>query len=310
VMTTKAKRKRKATSVPIVLIDTCVWLDLAKDHHQKALLQAMETLVERSELRLFVPRTVLEELERNKARIVVESGRTLVAALKRAREVVARFGHRRRKRSALREIDEIDHKLLNLGDDAAEMLVRVEDLLKKAVVIEISDALKLRAANRAIEKKAPFHRQRNGMADAIIIEAYAGLVGGAAADQQTAFVTHNAKDFSHPTDNNQLPHPDLADLFANGRSHYFITLGEALRMLGGEEFADLMIEDEWLNQPARRLKEIIDAEDEFHTKVWYNRHMTLREEVEDGKVKIVEQGGDYFQNTVQRDVWGANAESW
>ena len=47
---------------PILLIDTCVWLDLAKDHHQKALLRAMEVLVERKELVLSVPRTVLEEL--------------------------------------------------------------------------------------------------------------------------------------------------------------------------------------------------------------------------------------------------------
>jgi len=36
----------------------------------------------------------------------------------------------------------------------------VETLLGEAEVIDIIDALKLLAANRAIEKRAPFHRQR------------------------------------------------------------------------------------------------------------------------------------------------------
>src|SRR5690348_4569735 len=106
-----AKVAKRVWHPPILLIDTCVWLDLAKDHHQEALLRAMETLVERKELGLAVPCVVAEELARNKARIVEESGRSLAAALKRAREVVAVFGDRRRKRSALREIDEVDHKL-------------------------------------------------------------------------------------------------------------------------------------------------------------------------------------------------------
>jgi hypothetical protein len=262
----------------------------------------METLVERKELVLTVPRIVFDELARNKDRIVEESGRSLMSALKRAREAVAEFGERRRRQSALREIDEVDHKLVNLGDDAAEMLSRVGALLKKAKIIELTNALKVRAANRGIEKKAPFHRQRNGMGDAVIIEAYAEVADSAMPLQRTAFVTHNTKDFSHPT-HNKLPHPDLAPLFGRIKSRYFITLGEALRSLGSEEFADLMIEERWANIPARRLKEIVAAEDELTTKVWYNRHMIRREMIEAGKIKLVDKDTTYGPGVIQKDIW-------
>ena len=85
------------------------------------------------------------------------------------------------------------------------------------------------------------------MGDAIIIEVYADVMEAAKSGQRTAFVTHNIKDFSHPTGNNKLPHPDLEPFFSRVKSRYFITLGEALRSLGSEEFADLMIEEEWIN---------------------------------------------------------------
>ena len=140
---------------------------------------------------------------------------------------------------------------------------RIENLFARTAVIEISDAVKLRAAQRAIEKRAPFHRQRNGIEDAILIEVYADAAGTKPkAGTRFAFVTHNTKDFSHYNVNNKLPHPDIAACFSPRRSLYFITLGEALRRVAPAQFADLMIEQEWVEEP-RRLTEIIAAMDEL-----------------------------------------------
>jgi len=118
------------------------------------------------------------------------------------------------------------------------------------------------------------------MADAILIELYAVAAGE--KGQRFGFVTHNTKDFSHSAGDNNLPHPDIAGCFSRIKSRYFITLGEALRALGSEENADLMIEQDWAAQPPRRLSEIVAAEEEFFAKVRYNRHMVRREKVEDG----------------------------
>src|SRR5207248_6055060 len=108
-----------------------------------------------------------------------------------------------------------------------------------------------------------FHRQKNSISDAILIEVYADAVTAkATAGTRFAFTTHNTKDFSHPAASNKLPHPDMADCFSRVKSLYFITLGEALRRVQPGQFADLMIEQEWVEEP-RRLTEIVQAIDEL-----------------------------------------------
>jgi hypothetical protein len=87
---------------------------------------------------------------------------------------------------------------------------------------------------------------------------------------------------------------------------YFITLGEALRRVKPAQLANLMIEQQWVEEP-RRLTEIVDAIDELVTKVWYNRHQVRRERVENGKTKLVEKETfpikDHRTRPIQRDIW-------
>jgi hypothetical protein len=290
-----------------ILIDTCVWLDLAKDYHQQTILGALEELVRHGEVSLILPRPIVDEFARNKARIIEESSRSLSSTLKRVKDAVDKFGDPRRKRMVLRELNDVDHRLPTLGGAAAATVSRIEHLFGRTPVIETSDVVKLRAAQRAIDKRAPFHRQRNGIDDAILIETYADAVGSkVTAGTRFAFVTHNTKDFSHPNATNKRPHPDIAACFSRVRSLYFITLGEALRRVDPEQFADLMIEQEWFGEP-RRLTEIVDAIDELVTKVWYDRHQVTLQKIEAGKTNIVEKEtfppNDPLRRPIQRDVW-------
>lgn len=290
-----------------MLIDTCVWLDLAKDHQQQALLGALEELIRHGKLSLILPRTVVDEFTRNKGRIAEEGGRSLSSTLKRAKDAVNSLGNPRRKRLVLRELNEVDHKLPTLGDAAIGSIARIEKLFMSSAVIEISDAVKLRASQRAIDRRAPFHRQRNGIDDAILIEIFADVIGSHdTRGTRFAFVTHNTKDFSAAGIHNKHPHPDIASCFSKIRSLYFITLGEALRRVEPDLFADLMIEQDWVEEP-RRLSEIVDTIDELVTKVWYNRHMVRCEKIADGTIKIVEKETfpvrDHEGRPVQRDIW-------
>jgi hypothetical protein len=291
----------------LILIDTCVWLDLAKDYKQQALLGALEQLTRQGSMALILPRTIVDEFGRNKARIVEESSRSLSGTLKRVKEVVSKFGDPRQKRMVLRQLDDVDHRLPVLSGAAVETVERVERLFGQATVIEISDAVKLRAAQRAIDKVAPFHRQRNGIDDAILIETYLEVVGGKVPrGTRFAFVTHNTKDFSCPNASTKFPHSDIAPAFSRVRSLYFTTLGEAIRRLAPDQFADMVIEQEWLDEP-RRLKEIVEAIDEFATKVWYNRHQVARQKLARGQIKLVEKETfpvkDHLRRPIQRDVW-------
>jgi hypothetical protein len=228
-----------------LLVDTCVWLDVAKDHQQEATLGVLAELVRQGEVSLIVPRIVLDEFARNKARILQEGQRSLSGVLKRAKEVVNRLGDVKGKNLVLQHLNEVDFKLPRIGESAVESISRVQKLLTAAAVVEVSDTAKLRAAERAIAKKAPFHTQRNSMADAVLMELYGELMAVKNPGVRFAFVTHNIKDFSHPSADNRLPHPDFAAYFSRIKSRYFISLSEALKRVRPALISDMMLEYEW-----------------------------------------------------------------
>ncbi|HEY3761945.1 MAG TPA: PIN domain-containing protein [Verrucomicrobiae bacterium] len=289
-----------------LLIDTCVWFDLAKDHQQESLLSVLEELIKQGQISLILPRTVVDEFVRNKARITEDSGRSLSSVLKRVKEAVNKFGEGKGKRIALDQLNEVDYKIPILGEAAIGAIARIEKLFADSKIIELTNEIKLRAAQRAIEKRAPFHKQRNGINDAILIEVYAGFIKDKNAPGiRFAFITHNTSDFSHPNNNNKLPHPDIANYFSKIKSLYLISLGEVLRRVQPELVSDLMIDQEWTQEP-RRLTEILEALEGLLDKIWYNRHQNLCYQVEMGKVKIVEKKNWSIKNnarTIVREIW-------
>lgn len=207
----------------------------------------------------------------------------------------------------IEQLNDVDHRLAALAENIAETVARIEKLFQTARIIPTSDALKLRAAQRAIDGRAPFHRNKNSFNDAILIETYAeALATMSAKAVRFAFVSHNTTDFSAPNLNNKLPHPDIAAHFSKERSLYFITLGETLRRVEPHLLADIMVEQEWVEEP-RRLKEILDAMDLLFHQVWYNRHQVSRYKIERGKIKLVERETFPVKNhatrPIQRDVW-------
>jgi hypothetical protein len=291
-----------------MLVDTCVWLDLAKDHRQVPVLGVVEEMVRLGMVTLIVPRVVLDEFKRNRERIAKESAKSLSAHFRLVKEAVGKIGgDKGRLRLVLSHLDDVDHKIPIVGGAAVQTLDRIERLLKASPVLEARDEVKLRAAQRAIEKRAPFHKGRNSMADAIIIEMYAECVRDTGAPGvRFAFVTHNRNDFSVEIGNHNLPHPDLAGFFTRIKSLYFINLPEALRRVEPSLVTDMMIEQSWTQDP-RGLTEILEAEDLLFNQVWYNRHWNLRIGVEEGRVKVVEKETyprrPGARETVQRDVW-------
>jgi hypothetical protein len=298
-------RRTEQNSLFKILIDTCVWLDLAKDYPQQTLLGVLEELVRQNRVEIILPRTVLDEFARNRARITVESGRSLSGVLKRAKEAVNRLGDAKRKRIALDLLNDVDYKIPSLGEAAQDTLDRIDKIFSSSAIVETSTDVKLRAAQRCIERRAAFHRQRNGIDDAILIETYADFTKAAVPGARLVFVTHNTKDFSQPGTNEKLPHADIAEFFSKIKSRYYINLAEALRRVEPALVSDLMVEQEWTQEP-RRIGEISDAIGELLDKVWYNRHQVRLEKIESGEIKLVEKETypiTYPESTCQRDIW-------
>ncbi len=288
-----------------ILVDTCVWLDMAKDPEQQALLNVVEELVKRKELVLIVPKTVVDEFARNKERIIKESCQSLSSVFKRVKEVVDKFGDPKKKKATLKLLNDVDYKIPTLGESVIVSITRIEKLLNNSIIIETTDSIKLRAAQRAIEKKAPFHRQKNSINDAIIIETYADcIMNKNSTGIRFAFVTHNKNDFSLPNGNDRIPHPDFAIYFSKIKSQYYIKLAEAIQKISPDLVTEIMIEDEWFEEP-RSLTEIMNAESELEEKIWYDRHMSWLHHIETGKHKIVENNsnGNYNPHETPKDIF-------
>lgn len=289
-----------------LLIDTSVWLDVAKEYNRQPVLGVLEELIRQKKISLILPQTVVEEFERNKTRIIEESGRSLSGVLKRAKEAVDALGDKHKKHIALEQLNDVDYMIPTLADTASNKLERIKKLFATTKVITRSDEVKLRAAQRAIEKKAPFHRQRNSIEDAILIETYADQIANRKAGERLGFVTHNTKDFSQPGTNEKTPHQDLGDLFTKRTSRYYTNLVEALHTVNSALVSDLMIEQELWIDP-RGAAEVSEAIAELLDKVWYTRHQVLRDSIENGRVRIVEIETDEDRRgkreTCQRDVW-------
>jgi hypothetical protein len=82
------------------IIDTCVWLDIAKDPELQPLLSVMDKLVQMQAMSLILPRTVIDEFQCNKERVVAESCRSLSSTFKRVREAVNKFGDPKKNRQS------------------------------------------------------------------------------------------------------------------------------------------------------------------------------------------------------------------
>ncbi len=265
-----------------ILVDTCVWLDIAKDPEQQALLNVVEELVKRKELTLIVPKLVIEEFARNKERIIKEINQSLSSTFKRVKDFVNKFGDPDNKKAVLEQLNNVDYKIPFLGETATVSVTRIEKLLKSGLIIESTDEIKLRAVQRAIDRKAPFHRQKNSINDAIIMETYAQCIQDKTSSGiRFAFVTHNKNDFSLPNGSDKIPHPDFAICFSKIKSQYYIKLSEAIHRISPELVTDIMIEEEWLAEP-RSLTDILQAETEFCDRIWYDRKLVMLDEIQKG----------------------------
>lgn len=269
------------------LIDTSVWLDLAKDHRQLPILEAVSAMTEAGDIALILPRVVVDEFDRNKERVVADSKRSLSSHFKLVRDAVVQFAAEEGRDATISHLDEVDHRIAIGGAATNEAIDLIEKLFASTAPIETTDAIKARAANRAIAKVAPFHRQRNGIDDAILIECYIDALAGRQDEEDVyVFVTHNIHDFSQKGGDTRLPHSDLAALFDGITSRYSTSLGPLLGEFADDLIEEIRFEREFSQEP-RKLSELLEAEHKLFKQVWYNRKWNIIAHVEQGDEKLV-----------------------
>lgn len=286
----------------LIMLDTCVWLYMSSQKAEIPMLNALEHLVEDGSIQILLPDLIRTEYERNKDKVVEATRKRLASEFRVVRGVVESFGGEG-KEAALEALNDVNHRLPILSEATQNTVQRVFKLFDMACEITISDSAKIRAAERAILKKAPFHKHKNSVADAVLAEAFNEFRASHVGEYETfRFVTHNVTDFSGK--DHRQPHDDFSDIFNDSTSLFFNSTSSAIEdLLDFEEFHyeySFAWEDE-----TRGLQEIMAAMDELFDKIWYNRHMNMMHHLENGDIEIIPAGTNRYGNDViHEDILG------
>lgn len=283
-----------------VLIDTCVWLELAKDYRNVPLLEAVRQLVDEDELELIIPQLVVDEFGRNKQKVINSVTASQKDIFKRVKSAVAAFGDEASD-DLNKKLGDVEHAASVHGQGASKSVSLVEELMNQTDHPIASMEVKTRVAERGIDGLKPFSKSKNSSADAVLIEMYDEMVR-AETDPfvKFAFVTINKNDFSDVDD--RVPHPDIAAAF-NEHSKYYNSLETALSdadLAAGEEF------EEYISDGSPRLiSDITEALDLLFDQVWYVRHQSLKAAIERGDHLVVPQAEYRAMHLRQtrEDIW-------
>lgn len=271
-----------------LLVDTSVWLDLAKRRDGQKWIVAVRLLALHRDVELLVPSLVLDEFDRNRAGIEQSMTSSVSERFRLLRKDLDDYGSADQE-DTLELLARLAHQVPLIGAMTTRNFDDIADLLRSGRQIEPTDVERGRVVQRGLDKQVPFHRRKNSVADALMIELYATEVAEADLSAEPhAFVTSNSNDFSNPEGDNRSPHPDLAHLFSSGGSRYGLGvegLNAILASHFGEAFHDLVEESDFREEP-RRLDEIQNAEQEFFDHIWYQRSLAHEWTFEDSRDQV------------------------
>ncbi len=228
-----------------VLVDTSVWLNLAGNPKRFPELAILEQMVRRRVIELIVPTLAILEFHKNRANFIHRAETELLPHAREIRKAALRLGGPEKKVTAfLEQLDHLTKQTLIAEGGPGQALDRIESLLLASPTIERSAEIIDAAVQRGLDKRAPFC-DRNGMADAILLETYAQcLRENLDPAVRFAFVTNDKDDFSEPQGNHNRPHPDIAELFTPGKSYFFIELLAALNQFDHAMVTEVLARDE------------------------------------------------------------------
>lgn len=264
-----------AAPVLHLFIDTSTWLDLAKRRDGQRLIRPLNTLVADGHVELLVPQVVIDEFERNRESVEKTMTTSLTERFKAVRQELAAYADMDYRDEELRLFDQWAHQVTMRGALTTRNFDDIRALLETGRRLEPTATDHERVVARALAKSAPFHRQRNSVADALLIEMYSAALSTAEPGDRYAFITSNAHDFSAAHGDQRQPHDDLADKFAVEHSTYWLGV-DGLEACLREEFGDYLeelINEMYFPDDQRGLDEILAAEQELFDKVWYERSM-------------------------------------
>jgi hypothetical protein len=274
-----------------LMVDTSTWLDLAKRRDGQKWIVAVRLTMTSGRLRLLVPPLVVDEFRRNRPRIEISMTASVTERFRQIRRDFNEYGGEEYQ-TAIAALENLAHQVPLIGAMTTRNFDDVLALLNDGLVLEPTDEDRRRVVQRALDKQAPFHRSRNSVADALLLEMYASTIGRAELEADPhGFVTSNSEDFSLVAGDRRRPHEDLAEYFRRPGSAYWLGvdgMDAALRGELGDAYDEVLEESDFREDP-RRLDEILEAESELFDQIWYvrslNHDLRLRQAGNDARLQ-------------------------
>jgi hypothetical protein len=226
-----------------LLVDTCVWLDIALDPRLAPLLEVLDRLCLRGTVQLVAPDVIVGELDRNAESVQQKTKKFYEALARDALDMgqvlatdIDRDDLRRTLGNVLNAMPTFQGALNSRLRRVRAMLTRVGVLAQTS-----TDSMMLKAFRRGLAKQAPFTRGRNSCGDSLILEHFDSCARTLDLDDRCVFVTSNKQDFGSPQDHRR-PHPDIADLFEGPQRVFSINLAEYLKGIDTAAVSPAVIE--------------------------------------------------------------------
>lgn len=263
-----------------LLIDTSTWLDLAKRRDGLRWIVALRAFEHQQRLKLLVPALVVDEFARNRSRIEDSMTASVSERFRLLRRDLDEYGDE--QDMAVELINDLARHVPLIGAMTTRNFDEIAMLLKtQGTALEPSSEDEANVVRRGLDKRAPFHRNTNSAADALLIEMYTSAISSAnLLVNPHAFITSNTKDFSVAQGDNREPHADVESAFVDPGSSYRVGvegLNALLREHMSDELEELFADTDFVEEP-RRLEAILQAEHEFFDRLWHYR--TLMHELE------------------------------
>lgn len=269
-----------------LFVDTSTWLDLAARRDGQKWIVALRQFITQGDLRLLVPQVVIEEFERNRPRAEQAMTTRVADRFRLLRTDIGTTYNSEELEHALNALEGLAHHVPLIGAMTTRNFDDIFELLQAGIRLEPSSGENSRVVRRGLDKKAPFHRSRNSVADALLIELYLSATAEAdLAENPHAFVTSNSNDFSLDNGDKRQPHKDLEPAFAHKGSIYalgFDGLESTLQDHLGDELTAIFDDSDFVENP-RLLVEIQKWEQELFDRIWYQRKLNRIYELEDAE---------------------------
>ncbi len=198
-----------------LLLDTCTWLNCFIPKFRKKIIPSLQNLLDHDKISLLVPDIVHEEFKRKENDFIEKCLKSDLSHVKAVQELKLLL------KSADRipfetYLDEIKKALLSRKKEDIIFFSNCNSLLnhKNTIQLERTDEILADATKLGLEKKAPFHRNKNSTADAVIILQFKKFLTSYNPKETTKevyFVTFDG-DFADPSDPNSA-HSDFQEIF-------------------------------------------------------------------------------------------------